>query len=166
MTLPKIRFKSLGPRKKTSVWNSRKLKIISLTHTQKKNTKFWMLNLWSNLELTLLLKKEPTSISHLVYIRWQSLNGSRLWPLMENIFFLSNVLMRKCWVLIMASSCWWPILRFIFVVRFNLVCLYLTELMKCAKVEVFDWFGSRDDISTAWLKKHWLNKNMFSYPMH
>ena len=46
-------------------------------------------------------------------------------------FFLSNVLMRKCWVLIMASSCWWPILRFILVVRFNLVCLDLTELMNC-----------------------------------
>ena len=90
-----------------------------------------MLNLKSNLEWTLLLKKEPTSISHLVYIRWQSLNGSRLWPLMENIFFLSNVLMRKCWVLIMASSCWWPILRFILVDRFNLVCLDLTELMNC-----------------------------------
>ena len=46
-------------------------------------------------------------------------------------FFLSNVLMRKCWVLIMASSCWWPILRFILVDRFNLVCLDLTELMNC-----------------------------------
>ena len=45
-------------------------------------------------------------------------------------FFLSNVLMRKCWVLIMASSCWWPILRFILVVRFNLVCLDLPELMR------------------------------------
>ena len=91
-----------------------------------------MLNLKSNLEWTLLLEKEPTSISHLVYIRWQSLNGSRLWPLMENIFFFqSNVLMRKCWVLIMASSCWWPILRFILIGRFNLVCLVLTELMNC-----------------------------------
>ena len=46
-------------------------------------------------------------------------------------FFLSNVLMRKCWVLIMASSCWWPILRFILIGRFNLVCLVLTELMNC-----------------------------------
>ena len=59
-------------------------------------------------------------------------------------FFLSNVLMRKCWVLIMASSCWWPILRFILIGRFNLVCLVLTELMNCVLRRRFVTFPLHD----------------------